>query len=101
MTAHYTIRYRCNEGATQTALIVEDAQGRAYLFRGGWLRREMRGNAASARLAGLLAEQTQERWLPVPTVAGYTLEELRRLTCAAAASGTRVALAPPQDGEVT
>jgi hypothetical protein len=60
----------------------------------------MRGNAAPARLAGLLAEQTQARWLPVPTVAGYTLEELRRLTCAAA-SGTRVALAPPQDGEVT
>ncbi len=101
MTAHYTIRYRCNVGATQTALIVEDGQGRAYLFGGGWLWQETRGNAASARLARLLAEQTQTRWLPVPTVASYTLEELQRLTWTGAASGTLMALALPQDGEVT
>jgi hypothetical protein len=61
----------------------------------------MRGTAAAARLARLLAAQTQARWLPVPTVAGYTLVELHRLTCAGAASGARVALAPLQDGAGT
>ncbi len=99
MTTRYTIRYRCNEGATQTALIVEDARGRAYLFRGGSLRQGMQGNTASGSLARVLEDVTRTRWIPVPTVAGYTLDELDRLTSNVAVSSAGAAQSLAQDGE--
>jgi hypothetical protein len=38
VSSRYTIRYRCRQGERVLALIVEDAQGRTYLFSGGALR---------------------------------------------------------------
>ena len=99
MTTRYTIRYRCNEGATQTALIVEDARGIAYLFRGGSLRQGIHGNTASASLARVLEDVTKMRWIPVPAVASYTLDELHRLTSSLTVSRASMGQGLAQDGE--
>jgi hypothetical protein len=75
---HYTVRYRCNDGHRTPALIVEDEQGTAYLYRGGRLRGWLRGRNASGRLARVL--QRRAVCTRVPEVPPYTLEGLRRLT---------------------
>ncbi len=78
MRNRYTIRYRSDNHAGKTALIVEDDGGAAYLFSGGCLQIRLTGSAPCATLAQLLARRG--RWLPVPEVAAYTLGDLRRLT---------------------
>ncbi len=76
--SRYIIRYRpCGE-ALANALIVEDEQQVAYLFSGGQLQGWLAGPDASERLVGALG--CRGRWMPVPRVAGYTLEGLCRLT---------------------
>ena len=76
--SHYIIRYRpCGE-ALANALIVEDEQQVAYLFSGGQLQGWLAGPDASERLVGALGRRGH--WMPVPRVAGYTLEGLCRLT---------------------
>ena len=72
MASPSTVRYRCTYRPTSTALIVEDAHHRLYLFSGGRLR---------SRLAQRLAEPiaASDRWLPVPAVPPYTLAGLRHL----------------------
>ena len=76
--SRYIIRYRpCGE-APVNALIVEDEQQVAYLFSGGQLQGWLAGPDASERLVRALG--SRGRWLPVPRVAGYTLEGLCRLT---------------------
>ncbi len=79
--SRYIIRYRpCGE-ALANALIVEDEQQVAYLFSEGQLQGWLAGHDASERLVRALG--SQGRWMPVPRVAGYTLEGLCRLTGAA------------------
>ena len=76
--SRYIIRYRpCGE-ALAGALIVEDEQQVAYLFSGGQLQGWLAGPDASERLVRALGNRG--RWMPVPRVAGYTLEGLCRLT---------------------
>ena len=76
--SHYIIRYRpCGE-ALASALVVEDEQQVAYLFSGGQLQGCLAGPDASERLVRALG--SRGRWMPVPRVAGYTLEGLCRLT---------------------
>ncbi|HEX5502434.1 MAG TPA: hypothetical protein VFW96_07400 [Thermomicrobiales bacterium] len=77
MTAHYTIRYRCEHGPGRTALIVAGDAGAAYLFSGGALQGRLVGRDACARLATLLAHYGA--WAPVPEVAAYSEEDLRTL----------------------
>ena len=76
-SAHYTIRYRSYDRSGRAALIVEDSDGTAYLFSGGWLQGQLRGGDASRRLAGQLARSGS--WLPVPRVAPYTIDDLRQM----------------------
>jgi len=83
VSSRYTIRYRCRQGERVLALIVEDAQGRTYLFSGGALRSRATGAAASARLARLVRHNPG--WAPVTADATHTLEDLGRLTSFAAA----------------
>ena len=72
----YTIRYRRGDDPAQTALVIEDETGTAYLYgRAGlhcWLTR-------AHTLARL--EETLRRlgWCQVPAVPSYTLAQLRRL----------------------
>ncbi len=76
--SRYIIRYRpCGE-ALANALIVEDEQQVAYLFSEGQLQGWLAGPDASERLVRALG--SRGRWMPVPRVAGYTLEGLCRLT---------------------
>ncbi len=77
MRNRYTIRYRSDNRAGKTALIVEDDGGAAYLFSGGCPQTRLTGSTPCVTLAQLLARQG--RWLPVPEVAAYTLGDLRRL----------------------
>jgi len=79
-TAHerrYTIRYRGRSRRGQTALIVEDGQGRAYLFSGGWLQGRLSGNKAAHRLAAIMAGHAS--WRIVPKVRPYSIAGLRQL----------------------
>jgi hypothetical protein len=71
----YTIRFRCRRGATQTALIVEDQEGAAYLFQDGRLQ-QLTDRVAPEGLARTLEWRTPANWTPVPPVASYTLDEL-------------------------
>ena len=73
----YLVRYRCGVGDQRTALVVEDAAGAAYLFAGGRVQGPLAGAHAAPRLARRL--RRLGRWVPVPTVAPYTLGELQRL----------------------
>lgn len=73
----YTIRYRGRSRRGQTTLIVEDEQGRAYLFSGGWLQGRLSGDKAAHRLATILAGHTS--WRIVPKVCPYTIDGLRQL----------------------
>ena len=76
--SHYIIRYRPCGDALANALIVEDEQQVAYLFSRGQLQGWLAGPDASERLVRALG--SRGRWMPVPQVAGYTLEGLCRLT---------------------
>ena len=80
MMRHYTIRYRRTDASGDTLLIVDDEQGAAYLFAGGQLRQRLEGGEASRRLAREL--DPDARWVRVPTVAPYTVDELLRITAA-------------------
>lgn len=73
----YTVRYRGRGRRGQTTLLVEDEQGRAYLFSGGWLQGRLSGERAVDRLAAILAERTT--WRAVPEVYPYTINGLRQL----------------------
>ena len=73
----YTIRYRGRGRRGQTALIVEDGQGRAYLFSGGWLQGRLSGSKAATRLTAIMARHAS--WRIVPKVRPYTLDGLRQL----------------------
>ncbi len=99
--SRYIIRYRpCGE-ALANALIVEDEQQVAYLFSGGQLQGWLAGPDASERL--VRAVGSRGRWMPVPRVAGYTLEGLCRLTGALdhTAVGPRSTPQVGVDGEPT
>ncbi|MDP9374173.1 MAG: hypothetical protein M3Q65_17305 [Chloroflexota bacterium] len=74
---HYTVRYRRCWTDGDIALIVQDEQGRAYLFVGGRLR-ALPGGKVPAHLAWAIGPRN--RWTSVPKVAPYTLEGLLRLT---------------------
>ncbi len=88
MSGQFTIRYRrAHRGAI--ALLVEDEAGVAYLFSDGVLQARTAGEGAVERLARLLGGS--HRWEPVPAVAPYTLDGLRRL-CGGEAIATE---APP------
>ncbi|HEX5501423.1 MAG TPA: hypothetical protein VFW96_02295 [Thermomicrobiales bacterium] len=73
----YTIRYRCADERGRLTLIVEDEHGAGYLFGGGRLQRRFPERHTGARLARLLRRHAH--CAPVPEVAPYTLEGLRRL----------------------
>lgn len=73
----YTIRYRCADERGRLTLIVEDERGVSYLFGDGRLQGRFPERHAGARLARLLRRRA--RCAPVPEVAPYTLEGLRRL----------------------
>ena len=72
----YTVRYRCDDGRGGV-LLVEDDQGRAYLFSQGALQLRLSGADASARLAGLLARRAP--CTPVSAAPPYKLAGLRRV----------------------
>lgn len=94
--SRYIIRYRpCGE-ALAGALIVEDEQQMTYLFSGGQLQGWLAGCDAGERLVRALGRR--ERWLPVPRVAAYTLEELCRLTGALDRATVGPASTPPEVG---
>ena len=75
---HFTIRYRWTNPSGETLLIVDDEQGTAYLFGGGQLRQRLEGGEASGPLAREFTPDA--RWVRVPTVAPYTVDELHRIT---------------------
>ena len=87
----YTIRYRCGDGCGGTALIVEDDDA-AYLYERGELCLRRLGPQAGVALLRELGWRGD--WVPVPRVAPYTLDELRRLTGA----GRARVLAPASFG---
>lgn len=72
----YTIRYRRGGSPGQTALVIEDETGSAYLYEGAGLHCRLTGAHSLARL-----EETLRRsgWDRVPAVPPYTLDQLRRL----------------------
>lgn len=76
--AEYYVRYRCGARGADAVLIVEDAQGVAYLFSGGVLQCRLGGARAVERLRRWLDAPGQ--WVPIPSVTPSTLDDLRRLT---------------------
>src|SRR5947209_5404319 len=78
MAGRFTIRYRSSVVEGAIALIVEDEQGTAYLFREGTLQLRICGEHACEKLAGLLGGSAH--WEPVPRVAPYSPAGLCALT---------------------
>lgn len=74
----YTIRYRCRKPTGDVALLVEDSRGTIYLYASGTLQLRWIERAARTRLGHLVA--SDRSWLPVPSVAPYSIEELHDLT---------------------
>ena len=72
----YTIRYRRGGHPEQTALVIEDETGTAYLYERAGLHCRLTRAHSLARL-----EDTLHRlgWYRVPAVPPYTLDQLRRL----------------------
>lgn len=75
----YTIHYRSTGYADETALIVTDATGKAYLFSAGELQAACAGGGGrgATRLAALLRRRAA--WVRVMPAKRYTLDHLRRL----------------------
>ena len=87
--AEYRVCYWCGAQGADAALIVEDAQGVAYLFSGGVLQCRLGGAQAVERLRQWLDAPGQ--WAPIPSVTLSTLDGLRRLTAPTAAPVPRAA----------
>lgn len=94
MTHYYTIRYRYGDWRGQSALIVDDRRGNAYLFSGGRLQAGLTGSDACARLARMLGRIGV--CAPVSETTPYTLDSLRQLTAPVA----RIPLAVYQSTDV-
>lgn len=73
----FQICYRCTTDRGATALIVADERAIAYLFCAGGLQARLGPHQPCERLVRLL--ERCGRWVPVPSVAPYTLGELREL----------------------
>ena len=83
----YAIRFRCEGSGGRVALVVEDPCGAAYVFSDGALQVRLTGRNAAVRLASLLERSIPCAAVSVPSVAPYTLDELRRLIPARAGTG--------------
>ena len=94
MTHYYSIRYRYGDWRGQSALIVDDGRGNAYLFSGGRLQAGLTGSGACVRLARMLGRIGM--CAPVPDAILYTLDSLGQLTAPVA----RVPLAVYQTTDV-
>lgn len=90
MVRYYTICYRRTNLSSETLLLVADERGILHLFAGGHLRQRL----ASDVVMGWLTRDT--RWIRVPTVAPYTVDELCCLT-ARPATGNAVSMAWGRD----
>jgi hypothetical protein len=72
----YTIRYRCCT-ANEVVLLVEDEGGHIYLFCGGILQLRFANRSGGVQLDRVVAGT--RAWVSVPTVAPYSLAQLRQL----------------------
>jgi hypothetical protein len=82
LTARFTIRYRRRIAPDAVALLVEDDGGQLHVCSRSGLRPFLREARDPARRRATLRELG---WVPVPAVAPYTLDGLRRLLGPAAA----------------
>jgi hypothetical protein len=73
-TTHYVIRYRL--GGSRPAVLIEDDGENAFIVTTGGLLCPLTGSRDLSSLEPVLRHHG---WMPVPKVAPYCLDEIRRL----------------------